>query len=181
MKATFAALLVLSAHQALAADACDQLIPPSLKAALAKPFPDFRTPLATDNQEKDIDWYVREGKSPCLGVAGGDFDGDGKKDILLGLTALRGSGALVVVALARGNGWELKTLGRFPEERFRFYVETGKPGVYRRTEALDGPLGPNEMEVMSCPNSAAIFGTLESSGIAYCYLHRKWKHVWISD
>jgi hypothetical protein len=181
MKATCAVFLVLFAHQALATDACDKLISSSLKGALAKTFPDFRTPLATDNQEKDIEWYLREGKSGCLGVASGDFDGDGKNDFLLGLTALRGSGALVVVALARRTGWEFKTLGRLPEERFRLYVETGKAGVYRRSEALDGPLRPGEMEVMSCPSSAAIFGILESSGVAHCYVRRKWKHAWISD
>ena len=181
MKATLPVLLVLIAHQALAADACDELISSSLKAALARTFTDFRTPLATDNQVKDIDWHLKEGKSGCLGIASGDFDGDGKNDLLLGLTALRAPGALVVVALARRNGWQFKTLSRLPEERFRLYVETGKPGIYRRSRALDGPLQAGEMEVMSCPHSAAIFGTLESSGVANCYVHRKWKHVWISD
>lgn len=181
MKATCAVCLFLFAQQALAMDACDELIPSSLKGALAKILPDFRTPLASDNLEKDIEWYLKEGKSGCLGVASGDFDGDGKKDSLLGLTALRGSGRLVVVALARGNRWQFKTLGRFPGERHRLYVEAGESGVYRRSKALDGPMQPGELEVMSCPNSAAIFGTLESSGVAHCYVHRRWRHTWISD
>ncbi len=151
------------------------------KAALGKAFPKFRPPLATDNLAEDMEWDLKEGRKGCLGVATSDFDGDGTKDFLLGLTALKGSGALIVVALARGENWKLETLNEWPEGRIRLYVAADKPGVYRRTKALDGPLELGEIDPLTCSHSAAIFGATESSGVAYCYNNRIWQHVWISD
>jgi hypothetical protein len=149
--------------------------------ALDEAFPEFRAPLTTDNLAADIEWDLQQGKTGCLGVAIADFDGDGTRDLLLGLTALRGSGALIVVALARGDDWGLETLSEQPEGRRTLYVAAGVPGVYRRTEALGGPLGRGEADPLTCAHSAAIFGTIESSGVAYCRDGLAWRHVWISD
>jgi hypothetical protein len=176
-----AAILIMLAGPIFAADSCEAQIPSSLKVALSKAFPKFRAPLATDNLAEDIEWDLKEGRKGCLGVAVADFDGDGTKDLLLGLTALRGSGALIVVALARGKNWKLETLNEWPEGRSRLYVAADKPGVYRRTEALDGPLEPGEVNPLTCRHWVAIFGATESSGVAYCYNNHRWQHVWISD
>lgn len=181
MRAITTAILILLAAPTLAADSCEVQIPLSLEVALGKAFPKFRAPLATDNLTEDIAWDLKEGRKGCLGVAIADFDGDGTKDLLLGLTALKGSGALIVVALARGKNWKFETLDEWPEGRNRLYVAVDKPGVYRRTEALDGPLEPGEIDPLRCPHSAAIFGATESSGVAYCYSNHRWQHVWISD
>lgn len=181
MKALIPAVLLLTTAPALAADTCAAQIPHSLVAAVGKTFPKFRVPAATDNLEEDIDWNVKNGGKGCLGVAKADFDGDGKMDFLLGLSALEGSGGLVVVALSRGREWSFKTLSPWPKNRDRLYVATDKPGVYERTEALDGPLEPGERDHLKCMHSAAIFGTTESSGVAYCFNKGVWEHVWISD
>jgi hypothetical protein len=130
---------------------------------------------------EDIEWDLKEGGKGCLGVAIADFDGDGTKDLLLGLTALKGSGARIVVALTRGKNWKLETLDEWSKDRNRLYVAADKPGVYRRTEALDGPLEEGEVSLLKCLHAAAIFGATESSGVAYCYDNQNWQHVWISD
>jgi len=181
MRAITAAALTLFAGPALGADSCQVQIPASLKVALAKAFPKFRAPIATDNLAEDIEWDLKEGRNGCLGVAIADFDGDGARDLLLGLTALKGPGALIVVALARGKSWKLETLDEWSRDRNRLYVAADKPGVYRRTEALDGPLEPGEIDPLRCLHSAAMFGATESSGVAYCYNNHRWQHVWISD
>jgi len=163
-----AAVLMLTSGHALAADACAAQIPRSLKVAIAKSYPKFRLPVATDNMPEDIDWSLKNGGKGCLGVAKADFDGDGKTDFVLGLTALDGSGGTVVVALARGSGWKVETLRAWPQYRDRLYVGTDKPGEYERTEALDGPLEPGERERLKCKHSAVVFGATESTGVAYC-------------
>lgn len=181
MRAIIAAILILFSGPAYAADSCAAQIPSSLKVALAKAFPNFRAPLATDNLEEDIEFDLKKGGKGCLGVAVADFDGDGTKDILLGLTALKGSGALIVVALAPGKDWKLESLDEWPEGRISLYVKANTPGVYRRTKASDGPLEPGEVNPLTCPHSVAVFGATESSGVAYCYNNQRWQHVWISD
>ena len=105
MKAMVAVVLIFCAGHAHGVDSCKVQIRSSLAVALGKGFPKFRAPLAADNLAKDIELDLKEGRKGCLGVATADFDGDGVKDYLLGLTALKGSGALVVVALARGKNW----------------------------------------------------------------------------
>ena len=177
MRAISTAVLMLLGAPGIAADPCEVQIPSSLKVAVGKAFPNFRAPLSTDNLAEDIEWDLKEGRKGCLGVAIADFDGDGTKDFLLGLTALRGSGALVVVALARGKNWKLETLSEWPEGRDRLYVAVDKPGVYRRTEALDGPLEPGEIDPLRCLHSAAVFGATESSGVAYCYNNHMMRDV----
>ncbi len=175
------ATLVLLACPLPAADSCAVQIPSSLEVPLHNAFAKFRAPLSTDNLAGDIEWDLNAGRSGCLGVASADFDGDGTRDLLLGLTALSGSGALIVVALARGKNWKLETLDAWPAGRSRLYVAVGKPGVYQRTEALGGALEPCEMDPLTCSHSAALFGATESTGVVYCYDNVKWQHVWIAD
>jgi len=101
----------VSAHGASVIDACQAQIPEQLSASLKQKFHGYRTPLATDNLAEDIEWQLKEGGNECLGVAIADFDGDGRKDFLLGLTSLSDEGALVVVALARGSIMGFSHLG----------------------------------------------------------------------
>ncbi|WP_168061579.1 hypothetical protein [Candidatus Manganitrophus noduliformans] len=56
MRVIIAAILILFAGPAFAADSCEAQIPSSLKVALAKAFPKFRPPLASDNLEEDIEF-----------------------------------------------------------------------------------------------------------------------------
>lgn len=178
---TIALLLLLTLPAAAAEDACRMQIPASLQVALSKAFPRFRAPLAADNLPNDNEWDLNNGGKECLGVAIGDFDGDAASDVLLGLTSLHEPGGLVVVALARGKTWRLHPLDEWPYGRATLYVSTAEPGSYERTESSDGPLEPGEVDVLECPHAVAIFGQIDSSGVAYCYNHEKWLHAWVSD
>jgi hypothetical protein len=183
MKILLLAAFMLSSGHAFAADACAAQIPESLKAAVSNSYPKSRLPAVTDNRLEDLEWRRRleDGREICLGVAKADFDGDGKADFVLGLTALDGSGGVVIVALARGPGWKIATLRTWPQDRDRLYVGTGNSGEYERSKSLIGPLEPEEREQLKCRHSAVVFGTIDSTGVAYCLNNGVWEHSWVSD
>ena len=171
----------VAAYGAPAKDACLAQIPEQLNASLKQKYPGYRPPRTTDNLAEDIEWNIKDGGKGCLGVAVADFDGDGSKDFLLGLTSLSGEGALVIVAFSRGSAWDFHTLDSWKDGRVRLYVAAKKPGRFKRTESLDGPLEKGEKETMICTNWGALFGATESSGVVYCFAKGKWHHVWVSD
>jgi hypothetical protein len=181
MKILFVALALAASPLAAAADACQTQLPVAMRSAVEAAFPSYRTPVVTDNLPDDVEWSLRQKGNGCLGVAIADFDGDGKRDFLLGLTERNGSGATVVVALADGAKWTLHQLDQWKDGRSRLYVSAGKPDTYKRTEALSGPLGVGELSPLTCKTSFAVFGTTESTGVAYCYQNNHWVHVWIAD
>ena len=162
-------------------DPCAALVSSSLKARLEKAFPELRVPRVSDNLPEDVEYNRVHGGNVCLGVASGDFDGDGIRDTLIGLTARKGGGGRVVVAMARGSRWDLRTLTVWPDGRSRLFVEVDAPGTYKRTEALDGPLETGERNPLTCRHAVAVFGAAESSAVAYCLNGSRWEHVWISD
>jgi hypothetical protein len=174
-------LLFLFATPALA-DACDDQIPATLQD-LIRQMQSVRAPEVLDNLGPDIESDIRAGGNGCLGVAVADFDGDGADDVLLRLTARVGQGAVIFVALTRLSGtWESAPLSVREDGRSQLYVRAGPPGVYRRARSLDGSFAEGEVESFSCPHAVAIFGTIESSAVAYCYIERgRWQHVWMSD
>jgi hypothetical protein len=179
MKTLIATLALLISHPALAQDAC--ALPNSLKSSVAAAFPGFRAPVVTDNLPEDVQRNLEHEGNGCLGVASADFDGNGTKDYVVGLTALAGAGSAVVVALLHSGKWQLRQLSAWPNGRSSLYVSAEKPGKYVRTEALDGPLEPGELARLTCRNPVAVFGGIESSAVAYCYKSGTWPRVWISD
>ena len=100
MRKLIALLISMAAFPVMAADACQKQIPSELGAQIEKAYPQFRTPLVTDNLDEDVAYSKKATGNACLGVASADFDGDGVADRVIGLTALTGPGALVVVALS---------------------------------------------------------------------------------
>jgi hypothetical protein len=182
MKTALVVALMLASGVADADDLCAGTIPTSLATSLTKTFPRYRLPISADSPADSIEYNLKNGGSGCLSVASADFDGDGNADYIIGLTARAGYDALVVAALARPSNWNLHhTLSIWPYGRARLYVATDKAGTYRRTEALSGALERDEVDPLNCPNSVAIYGGIESSGVAFCFDGQVWKHVWISD
>ena len=182
MKALFAllALLVLP-NLGFAHDACQSLVPSALKVQLLTQFTGYRLPRESDNLPDDIEYAREHTGNACLGVDSADFDGDGKFDFLIALTSTDGKGALVLVALTRDDTWKIYKLDSWKDGRSRLYVSSEPAGTYDDVGETDGPLENGAEEHLSCPHSVAVFGQTESSGVAYCFLNSKWKHVWISD
>ena len=179
-RALIFAILSLIACHAFAADACQDQIPSSLSAAVTKAFPTFRTPLMTDNSADDISWNLKQGGKGCFGLAAADFDGDGVKDIVLGLSSQKTDEGLIVVAFSRGKSWHIEKLSTWVESRLRLFVDTAPAGTYELSEALDGP-GPGETTPLKCPHSVAIYGGIEAWSVVNCYKKGKWLHVQTSD
>jgi hypothetical protein len=183
----FGAVIFLAASWACASaqphgDACQAQIPRTLSNALAAAFPGYRTPLEYDNAPEDIEYSRSHGGNGCLGVATADFTGEGKKDYLIGLTSVKGSKGLAVVAMPRRGGWNFQRIASGTEDaRYRLYVDAVKPGRHDRAGSVTGALGPGEKQSMDCANWGALVGTVEATGIVYCYDHGRWSHVWVSD
>lgn len=161
--------------------ACDSLVPVALKTLLLDRFKGYRLPRESDNLPEDVKYARDHGRSGCLGVEIADFDGDGRADVLLGLTSNDGTGAIVLVAIARGESWMLHELDVWKDDRQRLYVSSLPPGTYDDVGETDGPLEIGAQEHLTCPYALAVFGATESTGVAYCFLKGKWKHVWIQD
>jgi hypothetical protein len=162
-------------------DACDTLVPTGLKTLLLSKFTGYRLPRESDNLPEDIKYAREHAGSGCLGVETADFDGDGRLDYLVALTSENGAGALVLVAMSRGVTWMVHKLDVWKDNRPRLYVSSAPPGTYDDVGETDGPLEKGAEEHLTCPHSLAVFGATESTGVAYCFLNGKWKHVWISD
>jgi hypothetical protein len=175
------AMLGFDCAPVAAADSCEGQIPASLRKVLESSYPDFRIPRETDNLQDDVSGNREQGGSGCLGYASADFNGDGMPDVIIGLSAKAGGAAIVVVAMATGASWEVHELKRWKGNRSRLYVATGKPDRYDRSKSLDGPLEKGEADSLVCPNSVAILGATEASGVAYCFNANKWRFVWMSD
>ena len=179
MKLLFALAILLGSCSVNAKDACLAQIPKALEQAITSKYPTYRAPLVTDNLAEDVQYAQEQHKSPCIGVATADFNGDGSLDRVIAFTALRGKGAVVVAAIQNDGIWKLHELTKWPEGRSRLYVETDKPGTY--FSVLEAASGDGEVEKLTCKNSFAIFGMTESTGVAYCLSKGKWRYTWFSD
>jgi len=164
-----------------AEDACRAQIPASLASVLESKFAGSRLPLVSDNLEYNINYNKSHGGTGCLGVAEGDFDGNGTKDVVVGLTPKTGGAPVVVVALAVDGGWKLHPIKSWVDHRSRLYVGAVPPGRVKRTPAADGPLESGERKSMTCGNDGVVVGATESTAIVYCFLRGKWFYVWASD
>jgi hypothetical protein len=162
------------------ADVCQQKVPASLRSLLDEKFRGFRLPRLSDQDADSTEFNKHEGGDGCITVATGDFDGNGQKDIAV-LLANRGSVRLVV-ALRLATSWAVYRLPTWCGTVRTCYVQTEKPGLFKRTEALDTPLSsPDEREQITSQTENVFSGTLESTGIVYVHSRGKWHYVWVSD
>ena len=162
-------------------DACRSQIPEGLGQALQRHFPERRLPSVSDSSSEDVQSDRTGGGDGCLLVQRDDFDGDGRKDIAAGLPPRAGRAPVVAVALKRDRGWAISTIRAWVDDISRLYVASAPPGIHRRTVALDRPLSPNERKSLRCDHVAVVVGAIESTAIAYCYVHGRWLYVWVSD
>jgi hypothetical protein len=163
-------------------DVCASKIPDALKRAIETEFPRYRLPRFNDNLEEDIAANKQQGGDGCLGVAAGDFDGDGQDDYAVLLTPPRKGEVLLVAARRSADRWRLTRLRTWKSERARIYVGPAPPGKYSRSESFDYPPSePGELESFESRLNGVVTGRTEASGIYYFWTPRGWIHVWAVD
>jgi len=174
---------VLGAGEPPANDNCMSQIKPELRNLLLKKFPGFRLPIGTDNLEEDIQINIKEGGNGCLGIAKGDFNGDGRIDFAIALTQDSGPGWIVIAALKQSKGWSIEVIVRNPEGRNRLYLETIKPGKYANMypKSSDVEYRKGEMENFTARYPGIIVGRTEAASVAYFRSKQGWVSLQLSD
>ena len=183
VRLTFIALVLAQALPAAGtADVCEQKVPASLRSALKKKFPGFRPPRLGDQDADSTEFNRHAGGDGCITVARGDFDGDGQKDVAILLTNGKSDDVRLVVALRRATSWAIYRLPTWCGSISACYVETVKPGLFKRTESLDIPLSsPDERDYLRSRTENVLSGTVEATGIVYAHSGGKWRYVWVED
>jgi hypothetical protein len=171
---------IMNGSDRVAGDACASMLPADLRKVATRKFPAYRLPRQSDNLPEDIRFNLEHGGNGCQGVAAGDFNGDGQRDIAF--LAMSRKDVRLVVALKRSASWHVEkiwTAGE-PSDRNRLYVDVGPPGEYVDLGLGDQP-GPGQVEKFTSKSDVVVTGMTESTGIAFWKGPKGWVHVWISD
>ena len=180
---TACCLITIVVGVAWPAEPCQSSIPLSLRTNLKAQFSNYRLPRLSDSLPEDIEYSRQHGGNGCLGVAVGDFDGNGAKDFGLILTRTAGRGVIVVVALSHDGKWQLEPVEKSDGGPARLFIERAEPGEYVETEAGDDsvPAEPKAREKFRSSTDGLYFGWTESSARAYFRTDQGWVYVQVSD
>ena len=182
----FAAAASLIVQSTAASDSCRRIIPEALRIAVERQYAGYQGPLESDNLAEDIKYNRDRGRSGCLGAAVGHYYGKKTQDYALLLTSRASGQVLLAVATGAGSSWRiavLQDLGTGARNaRSTLYVETVPPGLYKRTEALDGTVSERgELLTYTSKYDGVQSGTIESGAVAHFFTGQRWVHVWVSD
>jgi len=176
------ALAIAAGLSGTAKEACAPLIPSDLAAALSKAYPQYRLPRGDDQDQYNVRAQLERGGTGCLGVAEGDFDGDGRRDVALLLARKDGRRTRFVVALRGDPGWRLELIETSIEAIENQYVDVVAPGAYE--SGFYGEYGApaaNERKKIRSSTEGVETGTLESTASYYFRVNGQWVWLWISD
>jgi hypothetical protein len=164
-------------------DACANKLPSSLIDQLKARFPHHRVPVSSDNEAWAVASDRRSGGDGCLGIAKGDFDGDGTIDFAVLLSPAGDTTSPLIVALGDSQTYGLDSLDVSTGPRRIYYVSALVPGRYQRTKTLSDAvaLEPGELAVFESKRPGIVTGALEDGAVAYFYDGHRWVHVWLSD
>jgi hypothetical protein len=165
-------------------DACANKLPPNLIDQLKARFPHHRVPVSSDNEAWAVESDRRSGGDGCLGIAKGDFDGDGTIDFAVLLSPSGDTTSPLIVARGDSQAYRLDSLDVSTGPRRIYYVSALVPGRYQRTEILSDDsvaLEPGELAVFESKRPGIVTGALEDGAVAYFYNGQRWVHVWLSD
>jgi hypothetical protein len=163
------------------ADACLAQVAPAVARLLTQRLPTYRLAHATDSTAENVRYDKADGGTGCLFVATGDFNGDRAKDFAVALIPITGKVPVVAVALSQKGSWRIDTLKSWVDETAQLYVSSLRPGLLKRSGAVEGHLDQNERRSLRCVTDALQVGATESTGIAYCHVNNRWLYVWVSD
>jgi hypothetical protein len=169
MIATFA-IGMLMAAEPQAPDACRALIPMDLRQALARFYPQYLLPQATDQDAEKVKRY--SSGTGCLGVATGDFDGDKRVDIALLLSGKERLRTRLVVALRGDDRWHLELIDTWVESITTQYIHHIAPGTYE---------SGFEARKVTSPTDGFETGTIESTSHYFFRLKGRWTSLWMAD
>src|SRR5882762_5032868 len=117
-------------------DACANKLPSTLIDQLKTRFPHHRVPVSSDNEPWAVSSDRRSGGDGCLGIAKGDFDGDGTIDFAVLLSPSGDTTSPLIVAIGDSQTYRLDSLDVSTGPRRIYYVSALVPGRYQRTEIL---------------------------------------------
>ena len=162
------------------ADSCKASIPDSLRTAISHQFRGYRLPKEADNLAEDIQYNRQHGGNGCLGVATGQFGGQGGTDVAILLTSKRD--VILVVAFPAGSGWRAERVWKAGDAsyRMRLYVDRADPGKYDDL-GLSDSREPGQVDSFTSRHDVVVTGATESTGMAFFKGPKGWVHVWISD
>ena len=180
MAVALALVLLLAGIGQKATDSCASVFPSSLRKAVERQFPGHRLPKQDDNGPDDIQYHRTHGGNGCLGADQGDFNRDGRKDVVF--LASLGSDVFLMVALAGPKVWEVEKVWTVGESTYRrrLYVEATDPGKYDDLDLAD-EMEPGQVATFTCDAQVVVTGMTESTGVAFCKTASGWVHAWISD
>jgi hypothetical protein len=119
-------------------------------------------PSEADNLAEDIANDRKHGGTGCLGVARGDFDGDGKRDIALVTTDSHGE-VVLVAALARRRTWKVEIVDYSHYGGREFVVISPAPPDFYSTDLTDPRVS---IWTDVSPVDLKVWGLFEGGGIA---------------
>ena len=171
---------LLSAGSPQTQDACAPMLPKDLQLLVARRIPGYRLPKQSDNLPEDIGVHVAHGGNGCLGIATGDFNGDGQKDFTFLVTSDKD--VWLVVAFRRTNGWRVDKVWQAGEasSRMSLYVDVAPPGKYDDLGLAEKP-EPGQIDTFTSKADVVVTGATESTAIAFWKGPKGWVHVWLSD
>jgi len=174
------AVSLLSAGPLQTQDACAPMLPKDLQLLVERRLPGYRLPKQSDNLPEDIEFHVAHGGSGCLGVATGDFNGDGQKDFTFLVTS--DNDVWLVVAFRRADSWRVDRVWQAggASSRMSLYVDVAPPGKYDDLGLAEKP-EPGQIDTFTSKADVVVTGATESTAIAFWKGPKGWVHVWLSD
>ncbi len=180
MHSLFISLFALGAAHVPPVDSCIGLVPDAVKRVLAQRFPDARLPLATDSREESRRYAEIKGNA-CLLIARGDFDGDGRPDLVLLLPAKRAEDFRLLVTLNETSGFKVTDLGSWTGPVADLFVDVAPAGTYTHTEAYAFQPEPGAVESITSAHEGFYFGKIEAAADVFFIDRGQWRHVHAID
>lgn len=165
-------------------DACNSVLPFSLKKAIKTQYPKYRIARSSDYSKEELIMQFEDKPNPCPAVASADADGDGTSDYALFIADAYQHTLLIAARNMGGKKWLLYELQDFTKEKIgSSYVEQIKAGAYEDLYANSPEYIDRKGMLRKYTSSRPGFiaGTIGSSGVAYFFSGNHWVHLCIFD